>query len=335
MIFVAFVASGRLRVGHTCGVDNSRRELLELHAQMHGLDAAKRPAAALEAAQRALVLTQGNADERGELALRRFIAERFFDLAQFPEARAEAARAGALARDLGDVAAEADALALTSMCHAELDDTDAALATARAAISLLGDDDCMLMRLRGYLALSVALFAEGREAEAEAVTEDVQRLVLATKGMEERGRALWVLGNLAFITHHTNTAVNHHRRAAHYLSLTNDVSLWARFHRASAIARLLAGLADSETLDCIDRAIVAFEVSGATHPEVLRAHQLRQKWVELRQHLASTRGTTPRDLVEDPATQVRIWAELTEPDTEQGAERADRDASTHEGGHRG
>ena len=78
------------------------------------------------------------------------------------------------------------------------------------------------------------------------------------------GMAYWAIGNAGFMSGRVDAGLNYHRLAAESLAMIDDVSLWGLFNKASAHMRLTAGLVTQETVECIERAEVAYEVVRVT-----------------------------------------------------------------------
>ncbi|MGG5753414.1 hypothetical protein ACQ3I4_12445 [Zafaria sp. Z1313] len=101
-------------------------------------------------------------------------------------------------------------------------------------------------------------------ADAGAMSEAWQyhaRLAALLDGLldeNKAGKGFWTLGNLAFLAGHGETGAAYHARAGALLSPANDVHQWARFNKSSADLQLQAGIANQQTQDCIERAVLAY-----------------------------------------------------------------------------
>lgn len=125
----------------------------------------------------------------------------------------------------------------------------------------------------------MAVLAESGHLEA-AWHESVVLADMIDQGTapDKAGRAYWSIGNVAFLLGRNNEATHYHRLAADSLSVSNDVSLWALFNKASAFMRLTANLVEPETLQCIERAEMAISISGGNLQDELDITIIRAHW---------------------------------------------------------
>lgn len=125
----------------------------------------------------------------------------------------------------------------------------------------------------------VAAMAEEGEVEAawqEALVLD--SFIGLESAAKARGMAYWTIGNAAFMSGRIEEGLRFHRQAATALSSIGDVSLWALFNKASANVRLQAGVVETETLECLERAEVAISVSEGNLLDQLEVLLTRAQW---------------------------------------------------------
>lgn len=91
-------------------------------------------------------------------------------------------------------------------------------------------------------------------------------------------KAYWAIGNVAFLRDDVENGLEYHERAFLRFSPSKDLEMWGKFNKGSAAMRLAAGIADSATLRCIERAELSAEiVSGSTEDHLLLA-MTRAHW---------------------------------------------------------
>ena len=95
------------------------------------------------------------------------------------------------------------------------------------------------------------------------------------------GKAYWAVGAVAFLNGDAENGVQYHKLAAENLAPDRDVNTWAFFNKGSAQARLSAGIADHETLVCIERAELANSVTGGSPILELEIATTRAHWLLL------------------------------------------------------
>jgi tetratricopeptide (TPR) repeat protein len=118
------------------------------------------------------------------------------------------------------------------------------------------------LRIGSMLALIAALAESDQLDRAWQESEKLLQLVDSNIDTQTTGKCYWVAGNVAFLRQQPKVGVKYHQLAAERLSPSNDLALWAWFNRASAAMRLTAGIADAETVDCMERAELASTIIG-------------------------------------------------------------------------
>lgn len=128
----------------------------------------------------------------------------------------------------------------------------------------------------------VAALAESDEvAEAWKYALEMAELAAEESDPEAAGKAYWAVGNVAFLADNLEAGVHYHSLAAEKLAPGNDVNTWALFNKGSALVRLAAGIADMETLECIERAELANSVTGGSPFQELEISMARAHWLLL------------------------------------------------------
>ncbi len=108
------------------------------------------------------------------------------------------------------------------------------------------------------------------EALASVISDDVDEQLA--------GKAFWVIGNVAFLCDKVDDGLRYHELAASTFSPARDLSIWAKFNKASAAMRLAANVADADTLRCIERAELATDVIGGSESDLLLLRRNRAHW---------------------------------------------------------
>lgn len=129
--------------------------------------------------------------------------------------------------------------------------------------------------------LVAALAESGQVVEAWEYAQEMAELADNEGDQEVAGKAYWAVGNVAFLAEDPDTGIYYHSLAAKNLAPGNDVNTWAQFNKGSALARLAAGVADSETLECIERAELANSVTGGSAFQELEISMARAHWLLL------------------------------------------------------
>ncbi|WP_181032374.1 hypothetical protein [Arthrobacter sp. ZGTC212] len=180
----------------------------------------------------------------------------------------------------GDQAMIARARALYSRALESLGHIGESLVVAQeaAAIDLPDamDPDEELEMLHGLVA---ALTESGKATEAWGHALRMANLAGQHDEQVIAGKAYWAVGNVAFLNGDGENGIRFHKLAAENLAPDNDVNIWAFFNKASALARLSAGIADQETLECIERAELASSVTGGTPLMELELSTARAQWL--------------------------------------------------------
>ncbi|MGW9412947.1 hypothetical protein [Arthrobacter cupressi] len=157
---------------------------------------------------------------------------------------------------------------------------DAAIA-AQSAVGLLADDADAEFEVHARQALIAALAESGKLDEAW--TESLALSERISDDMDDQlaGKAYWVIGNVAFLCNMVEEGLEHHELAADTFSPSSNLDVWAKFNKASAAMRLAAGVADSGTLRCIERAELATDIVGGSEEEILLLRYVRAHWTFL------------------------------------------------------
>ena len=92
------------------------------------------------------------------------------------------------------------------------------------------------------------------------------------------GKAYWVIGNVAFLCSKVAEGLHYHELAAATFSPARNLTVWAKFNKASAAMRLAADIADADTLRCIERAELATDVIGGTEEDHILLKLNRGHW---------------------------------------------------------
>lgn len=233
---------------------------------------------ATEAANKALV----KEDITGYWRMTFLLAECQMELGLIQEFAASAKELSENAAVQGDQALAARAKALYARALETLGHIGEALVVAKeaAAIDLNEPADAVdeIEMLHGL----VAALAESDKG-GEAWTHALRMAELAGQQDDQliAGKAYWAVGTVAFLNGDGDNGVLYHKLAADNLAPDNDVNTWAFFNRASAVARLSAGILDHETLECIERAELANSVAGGSPILELEISTVRAHWMVL------------------------------------------------------
>ncbi|MBT2549455.1 hypothetical protein J7I85_14210 [Arthrobacter sp. ISL-65] len=158
---------------------------------------------------------------------------------------------------------------------------EAVEAASHAARLVAGDFENVYLHIQAQQALIAALAESGRLEEAWRECLELESLLTDHVDEDTAGKAYWVIGNVAFLSHRVSEGGHYHDLAAGKLSPSQDVDLWARFNRGSAEMRLQAKLTDAGTLRCIERAELATEVVGGSERDILEMSLVRAHWYYL------------------------------------------------------
>lgn len=135
-----------------------------------------------------------------------------------------------------------------------------------------------LIALSAQFALVAALTESGQLDDAWRACAALEAAVEADVPTQTAGNAHWVIGNVAFRRQDIDEGLAHHERAAGLLRPGSDIELWTRFNKASASARLTAGVLEPATLACIERAELSQSVIGVQGTEGLELMLIRARW---------------------------------------------------------
>lgn len=156
---------------------------------------------------------------------------------------------------------------------------DAVEAVNRAAELVSGDDADPVLWAKTQCTL-IAVCAE--RGDLESAWHACKKLItdMSDDLPDEQfvAEAYWVIGNVAFLRDDVENGLEYHERAFLRFSPSKDLETWGKFNKGSAAMRLAAGIADSATLRCIERAELSAEiVSGSTEDHLLLA-MTRAHW---------------------------------------------------------
>lgn len=148
---------------------------------------------------------------------------------------------------------------------------------ARAAVGLLSEDD-VETSVKARQALIAALADSGRLDEAWAECMALAEAISAEVDDQLIGKVYWVIGNVAFLSSKVEEGLEYHELAAATFSPARNLDVWAKFNKASAAMRLAAGVADADTLRCIERAELATDVIGGSSSDYTLMKLNRAHW---------------------------------------------------------
>ncbi|RJT97453.1 XRE family transcriptional regulator [Arthrobacter frigidicola] len=179
---------------------------------------------------------------------------------------------------------EATVLSALSVAKRATGALDEAITLARSAVAAASSlPDHSVTRLKCGFILVAALSVRGDYEEAwEEALPLTDLSTVPGLSSPTIGRAGWVVGNIAFRRGDVETGLAQHAIAAQHLTPHTDVGLWAHFNRATASARLLAGISDDAVEQCLANADLGFRIAG-TDSE-------RSELLLARAHLQSLRG---------------------------------------------
>lgn len=127
-----------------------------------------------------------------------------------------------------------------------------------------------VIRLDAMQVLAAALTAIGRHDEAWDLVDSMDPGGLES-GLPSLalGKAAWVMGNVAFAKGDIEAGNEQHRRAARFIHPQQDLTLWTRFHLASASMHLSAGIAGEEIAESLQNAELGIRLLGAEHLQAM------------------------------------------------------------------
>ncbi len=158
---------------------------------------------------------------------------------------------------------------------------DDAAEAARSAVGLLGDDADAEFEVHARQALIAALAESGKLEEAWEESLALSARISDDMDDQLAGKAYWVIGNVAFLCNKVEEGLEHHELAADTFSPSSNLDVWAKFNKASAAMRLAAGVADTGTLRCIERAELATDIVGGSEEDILLLRYVRAHWTFL------------------------------------------------------
>lgn len=138
-----------------------------------------------------------------------------------------------------------------------------------------------VIALSAQFALVASLTESGQLDDAWLACLELSKAADGDIPAQAAGNAHWVIGNVAFRKQNVPEGLRHHDLAAELLRPASDIELWTRFNKASAAARMTAGIVEPSTLACIERAEQAQAVIGATLAEDLELQIIRAQWEQL------------------------------------------------------
>ena len=149
---------------------------------------------------------------------------------------------------------------------------------ARVAADLMNGEDDVEIAVKARQALIAALADSGRLDEAWAESLIMADIISGEVDDQLVGKAYWVIGNVAFLCSKVAEGLHYHELAAGTFSPARNLTVWAKFNKASAAMRLAADVADADTLRCIERAELATDVIGGTEEDHILLKLNRGHW---------------------------------------------------------
>lgn len=173
-------------------------------------------------------------------------------------------------------------LTLDAVASQGLGQLQPAIEAAESAIAAAKQDkDSDTLEIKAHHALIAALAESGKIDDAWEKCVALESLLGSHIDAQARGKAFWTIGNVAFLHQKVQQGIEFHSLAGASLSPSNDVDMWGKFNKSSAAFRLAAGVADADTLQCIERAELANDVTGANLRELLETSLTRAQWLML------------------------------------------------------
>jgi tetratricopeptide (TPR) repeat protein len=247
----------------------------ELQAREHRSSHEFREAANAAHAAAEIAGAEGDSSSWWHMTL--FRAESLLEAGDF-EACAEVARA--LVARPGDASPQLQVqahilLAKTSQGLGQLEE---AADAARAAADSISDEEDVEIAVKARQALIAALADSGSVDEAWAESLSMAEVISGEVDDQLVGKAYWVIGNVAFLCNKVAEGLHYHELAAATFSPARNLTVWAKFNKASAAMRLAADVADADTLRCIERAELATDVVGGSPNDFLLLKLNRGHW---------------------------------------------------------
>ena len=154
-----------------------------------------------------------------------------------------------------------------------------AITAAQDALTALNTLDGHLeIHAEAYQGLIASLVEAGKIDDAWSLRDDLKVVLDRITDSKVSSSGYWTLGNLAFAHGRHSEGLAYHDRASELLAPTNDMHAWARFNKATADVQLQAGIANDQTLHCIDRAQLAYDIIGGSEPELMGLAVTRARW---------------------------------------------------------
>ena len=236
---------------------------------------------AVVAADKAL----NGADVTGYLRMTLLLAECQLELGMKQEFAASAKKLSENLEMQGDPAMTARAKVLHSRALEALGHISESLVVAQEAAAIKATESAdsadAARQLEMLHSLVAALAESGEIVEAWNYALEMVKLADGQDDQLVAGKAYWAVGNVAFFKDDGESGVRYHALAAKNLAPGNDVNTWALFNKASAEVRLSAGVVTGETLECIERAELAYSVTGASPLQELEISLIRARWLLL------------------------------------------------------
>lgn len=188
--------------------------------------------------------------------------------------------AGALVAEAGSALPQLQAQVhiLLAKAHQGLGLLEQAAAEARAAADLMNDEDDVEIAVKARQALIAALADSGQLEEAWTESLIMADIISGEVDDQLVGKAYWVIGNVAFLCSKVAEGLHYHELAAATFSPARNLTVWAKFNKASAAMRLAADVADADTLRCIERAELATDVIGGSDEDHILLKLNRGHW---------------------------------------------------------
>lgn len=264
-----------------CSLDNSVDQILsEYQARQHW--ERREYKAALEHAAAAAQKALTSADIVGYWRMTLLLAECQLELGQLQDFAASVRTLSEHPALQGDARMVGRAKALHSRALEALGHVGEALVLAEEVASLRrADTEEGIGEIEMLHSLVAALAESGKDTEAWSYAQEMVILAGRQDDQQTAGKAYWAVGNVAFLREDTENGIRYHKMAAENLAPGNDVNTWALFNKGSALARLSAGVADRETLECIERAELANSVTGGSPFQELETSMARAHWLLL------------------------------------------------------
>jgi len=247
----------------------------ELQAREHRSSHDFREAA--NAAQVAADIASAEGDSSSWWHMTFFQAESLLAAGDF-EACAEVAGALVAEPSGGNLQLQAQVHILLAKTRQGLGLLEQAADEARAAADLMNGEDDVEIAVKARQALIAALADSGRLDEAWAESLIMADIISGEVDDQLVGKAYWVIGNVAFLCSKISEGLHYHELAAATFSPARNLTVWAKFNKASAAMRLAADVADADTLRCIERAELATDVIGGTEEDHILLKLNRGHW---------------------------------------------------------